>query len=68
MIHVYLELGKPLCDATGCLEILCAPCCSQMEERHRCYCQVTARQENGPAGCEISSLVEHVAGLSPWFL
>jgi len=26
-IHVYLELGEPLCDAAGYLEILCAPCC-----------------------------------------
>jgi len=37
-IHVYLELGEVLCDAASYLEILCAPCCSQMRDHHRCFC------------------------------
>jgi len=37
-IHVHLKLGQPLWDAAGYLEIVCAPCCSQIREQHRCYC------------------------------
>ena len=37
-VHVYLELGKLHCNAAVYIEILCAPCCSEMRERHRCYC------------------------------
>ena len=35
-VRVFLELGEMPCNATDCLEILCAPCCSQMQDGHRC--------------------------------
>jgi len=50
-IHVYLELGESFCDAADQLEILCEPCCSQMRERHRCYCwRYLACRLNSPPG------------------